>query len=83
MRLDVFNVSAIHYDARAASLVLLSQGKLCRATMDGEIRATYKIPGGDPEGLTFDGAGAMYFVRDAGGLVHATVSGLLRVPPPD
>lgn len=80
MRLDVFNASAIHYDANSAALYLLSQGTLCRASMDGEIDATYKTPGDEPEGLTFDGAGDMYFVRDAGGLVRASVDGLFRAP---
>ena len=74
MRLPVFNVSAIHYDSGSESLYLLTQGDLCRVTTDGEITDTYKMPGEEPEGLTFDSDGQMYFVRDAGGVLTAKMS---------
>ncbi len=79
-RLDIFNVAALHYDAGSASLYLLSQGNLCRARMDGEIEHVYETPGDKPEGLTFDGAGRMYFVRDSGGLVSAEMPEWFRAP---
>lgn len=78
--LTVFNVAAIHFDAHATELHLFSQGTLCRATMDGEIRETYAMPGDEPEGIAFDGSGHMYFARDSGGIMKAKMSELFRAP---
>ena len=80
MRLDVFNVAAAHYDTHSTELYLLGDGVLCRASMDGDIRETYRVPGDDPEGLAFDASGHMYLVHDSGGVVKAKMSELFRAP---
>ncbi|MBT3271071.1 hypothetical protein HN371_28275 [Candidatus Poribacteria bacterium] len=80
MRLPVFNVAAAHYDTHSTELYLLGDGVLCRASMDGDIRETYHVPGDDPEGLAFDASGHMYLVHDSGGVVKAKMSELFRAP---
>jgi len=72
VRMDVFDLSGLHYDAKRRSLFVISDGgnALMRITPKGKVLKTERLPGRNQEGITVDNKGFVYIAQDSGGILR-------------
>lgn len=77
-RLDLIELSGLHYDAKKGRLYALADktNRIAELSLDGEILALYSFEAQDPEGIAFDAEGFLYIAQDSGGVLK------LRPAPP-
>ncbi|MBC8505383.1 MAG: SdiA-regulated domain-containing protein [Anaerolineales bacterium] len=68
------DLSGLHYDSVCGHLILISdRGNTLQVIgLDGEIAATYALPGQDQEGITLDAQDNIYIAQDSGAILRAT-----------
>ena len=72
VRIDIEELSGLHYDAESKMLYAVSDDddRLFRMTRDGEVLAVISLSVKSPEGIAFDDRGYLYVARDPGGIVR-------------
>ena len=71
VRMDVFDLSGLHYDAKRKRLLVISDGgnAIMRITPKGKVLKTERLPGVHQEGITVDNRGFVYIAQDSGGIL--------------
>ena len=71
VRMDVFDLSGLHYDAKRKRLLVISDGgnAIMRITPKGKVLETERLPGVHQEGITIDARGYVYVAQDSGGIL--------------
>jgi uncharacterized protein YjiK len=77
----ISDLSGLHYDDRLQQLLLISDkhDTLMLLTTDGEIRASYPLPGEQQEGITLDTDGYLYIAEDSGNIIKYTFSRTVKI----
>jgi len=76
----ISDLSGLHYDDRLQQLLLISDNHdtLMLLTTDGEIRASYLLPGENQEGITLDSEGYLYIAEDSGDIIKYTFDATIK-----
>ncbi|MBW1691412.1 MAG: SdiA-regulated domain-containing protein [Deltaproteobacteria bacterium] len=69
--LNAIDLSGLYHDQGSGYLYVISGvgNTLFELTRDGDISATYTLPGDNQEGITLDEDGFLYIAQDSGGIV--------------
>ena len=72
VRMDVFDLSGLHYDAKRKRLFVISDGgnAIMRITPKGKVLKTERLPGLNQEGIAVDDKGFVYIAQDSGGILR-------------
>jgi uncharacterized protein YjiK len=72
--LKIADLSGLHYDDRSGLLLVISDAynTLLLMTTQGNIHASYTLPGENQEGVTLDDAGHLYIAEDSGNIIKYT-----------
>ncbi len=72
---NIYDISGMQYIHAKKAIAVISdfQNLYAEMTLDGKILRELSLPGYDQEGITFDGAGNIYFTSDGGGEGYDTV----------
>jgi uncharacterized protein YjiK len=81
----ISDLSGLHYDNHLQQLLLISDNHdtLMLLTTDGEIRASYPLPGEQQEGITLDTDGYLYIAEDSGNIIKYTFDATINHQAPD
>jgi uncharacterized protein YjiK len=69
--LNAVDLSGLYYDRRSDHIYVISGvgNTLFELARDGDILATYTLPGDNQEGIAVDESGLLYIAQDSGGIV--------------
>lgn len=72
LRQETLDLAGLVFDAQSGHLWAISdQGdQLLHLTLDGQVVATYRLPGTTQEGIALGPDGTIYIAQDTGGLLH-------------
>lgn len=81
----ISDLSGLHYDNQLQQLLLISDNHdtLMLLTTDGEIQASYPLPGEQQEGITLDTDGYLYIAEDSGNIIKYTFDATINHQAPD
>ena len=70
-RLDVIDLSGLHYDVHGDNLYAISDAAnvIMEITRAGDVLRSYAFPGDNQEGITLDNRGFLYIAQDSGGII--------------
>ena len=76
----ISDLSGLYYDERLQQLLLISDNHdiLILLTTDGNIRASYPLPGRNQEGITLDSEGYLYIAEDSGDIIKYTFDATIK-----
>ena len=71
IRLDLIDLSGLHYDASADRLLVISDAEnmILHLTRSGQVVSASAFPGDNQEGIAFDADGYVYIAQDSGGVL--------------